>query len=75
MDKLVVRALLFSIVKNKSWHSNLVLSEIIHKYQKQGEISTEFIRPNHFTMAIFTTKKSFHMGAFSRAEYGHRKEF
>ena len=61
MDFLIVRNLLVSMEKNKSWHSNLILTVIIQKYQKQGEISSEFIRSNLLPMAIFNTKRKPHM--------------
>ena len=68
MDLLVVRTLLVSMGRNKTWHSNLILTVIIQKYQKQGEISSEFIRSKPLPMAILSTKKSSHMGAFFRSQ-------
>ena len=68
MDMLVARTLLVSMVKNKSWHSNLIVAVNIRKYKKQGEISSEYIRSKLHPMAIFSTKKSSHMGAFFRSQ-------
>ena len=64
VDLLVVHTLIVSMVKNKSWHSNLILALIIRENQKQGEISTEFSRSKLLPMAIFSTKKSSQMGVF-----------
>ena len=61
MDLLVVRTLIVSMVKNKSWHTNLILAVIIRKYKKKRKISSEFIRLKPLPMAIFSTKKSSHM--------------
>ena len=63
---LVVRTSLVCMAKSKSWHTNLIVAVIIRKYQKLGEKSSEFIRSKPLPMAIFSTKKRSHMGAFFR---------
>ena len=64
VDFLVAHTSIVCMVKNKIWHSNLIFLVIIQKYQKKGEISSEFIRPKLLSMAMFSTKKSSHLGAF-----------
>ena len=68
MDFLVAHTLIVCIVKNKSWHTNLIFVVIIRKYQKKGEISLEVIRQKLLPMAIFSTKKSSHMESIFRGQ-------
>ena len=49
---------------------------IQHRWKFQiTKITSQFIRLKKRFVATFSTKKSSHMGAFFRAQYGHRKKF
>ena len=72
---LVVRALLVSMAKNKSWHSNLVFAVIIRKYQKTRRNKFGIYATQTSYYGHVQHEKKLHMGAFFRAEYGHRKRF
>ena len=64
MDFLVAHTLLVSMVKNKSWQSNLILAVIIQKYQKQGEISSEIIRSKDTSYGHIQHEKKLPYGSF-----------